>query len=272
MEILAPALGVAYASVLIWLIVRIVNRPKQWDKWKSFAVFLLVSPVIGVMCVVPIFPRLGNGQPSRRSQCKNNLKQIALALYNYHDLYGSLPPAFVADASGRPMHSWRVLLLPFLDHAPLYNRYRFDEPWDGPNNKKLADTILAIYNCPSDDHGGTGTPSTMTNYVAIVGSETAWPESGTTTFKDFSDGVPNTLLVVEVANSGIHWMEPRDLHLLQMAPTINAKSGQGISSRHTGGANVLAADGSTRFIPDRLSAEDLRAWLTAHGADVAKDF
>ena len=62
MEILLPALGAAYASVLIWLIVRIVNRPKQWDKWKSFAVFLLVSPVIGVMCVVPIFPRLGNGR------------------------------------------------------------------------------------------------------------------------------------------------------------------------------------------------------------------
>ena len=71
------------------------------------------------------------------------------------------------------MHSWRVLLLPFLEQTPLYEKYRFDEPWNGPNNRKLADAIIAIYNCPSDDHGGTGNTSPMTNYVAIVGTETA---------------------------------------------------------------------------------------------------
>jgi prepilin-type processing-associated H-X9-DG protein len=270
MEILPPAFGIAYGSVVIWLIVRIVNRPKQWDKWKSFAVVLLVSPVIGIPGLLSLDSR--SRPVSRRSQCKNNLKQIGLALYNYHDKYGSFPPAYVADENGRPIHSWRVLLLPFLEQVPLYNRYRFDEPWDGPHNKKLADTILPIFNCPSGDHGGTGIDSTMTNYVVIVGPATAWPENGPTALKDFSDGPPNTLLVVEVANCGIHWMEPRDLHVGQMAPTINAKSGQGISSRHTGGANVLAADGSVRFIPESLSIEDLRAWLSAHAGDTAKDF
>ena len=86
-----------------------------------------------------------------------------------------------------------------------------------------------------------------------------WPETGTTVFvRKVSDGNSTTLLVVEVANSGIHWMEPRDLHVLQMAPTINAKSGQGISSRHTGGALVLFGDGSSRYVRDNLSAADLR--------------
>jgi hypothetical protein len=207
-----------------------------------------------------------------RSQCKNNLKQIGLALHNYHDKFGCFPPAFVADENGRPLHSWRVLILPFLDQSPLYNKYRFDEPWDGPNNSKLADTILPVYNCPSDDHSGTSSFSMTTNYVAIVGGETAWPESGATAFRDIRDGTSNTLLVVEVANSGIHWIEPRDLHVVQMAPSINAKSGQGISSRHTGGAHGLIADGSVRYIRDILSAKDLRAWLTAHAGDVSKDF
>lgn len=127
-------------------------------------------------------------------------------------------------------------------------------------------------NCPSDDHAGAGESSTMTNYVAIVGPETVWPGAGATARGDIQDGAANTLMVVEVANSGIHWMEPRDLHVSQMAPSVNAKSGQGISSRHTGGANVLIADGAVRFIPNHLSADELRAWLTAHAGDITQEF
>ena len=76
---------------------------------------------------------------SHRARCPNNLKQIAIALQSYHDEYGSLPPPYVAAADGQPMHSWRVLLLPFLECEPLYRQYRFDEPWDGPNNRKLQE-------------------------------------------------------------------------------------------------------------------------------------
>jgi prepilin-type processing-associated H-X9-DG protein len=125
---------------------------------------------------------------------------------------------------------------------------------------------------PSDDHGGTGNKSTMAHYVAIVGTETMWPDGGTTDPRKVSDGTSMTFLVVEVANSGIHWMEPRDLHVIQMAPTINAKSGEGISSPHTGGAQVLFADGHVQFITDNLSAADLRALLTAHAGDTPADF
>src|SRR5262245_44252816 len=78
-------------------------------------------------------------EAARRSNCKGELKQIGLALLNYREAYGCFPPPYVADASGRPMHSWRVLILPFIDHAALYREYRFDEPWDGPNNRKLSD-------------------------------------------------------------------------------------------------------------------------------------
>ena len=132
------------------------------------------------------------------------------------------------------MHSWRVLFLPFIDQAPLYRSYRFDEPWDGPNNRKLADKALAVYNCPSDDHGGTGSPSDNDELRRHRRSRDGMARERHVAVSDISDGAANTLLVVEIANSGIHWMEPRDLHLVQMAPTINPKSGQGISSRHTG--------------------------------------
>jgi prepilin-type processing-associated H-X9-DG protein len=272
MEIVLPALGITYGSVVIWLIVRIVNRPKEWGKWTSLAVCFMVSPVIIAACLIPPLHGPGHREASRRTQCRFNLNQIGMALHNYHDKYGSFPPAYVADENGRPMHSWRVLLLPFIEETALYEKYRFDEPWNGPHNKKLADTILPIFNCPSDEHGGTGNASTMTNYVVVVGAETAWPENGATAFKDFTDGLSKTLLVVEVANSGIHWMEPRDLQVLQMAPTVNAKSGQGISSPHTGGAQVLFADGHVQFITENLSADDLRALLTRHAGDTAAEF
>src|SRR5690349_21111160 len=71
---------------------------------------------------------------AQRSSCNCNLKQIGLALHNYHDTYGSFPPAYVADAEGRPMHSWRVLILPFIDCNDLYKEYNFSEPWSSPDN------------------------------------------------------------------------------------------------------------------------------------------
>ena len=104
-------------------------------------------------------------------QCANNLKQIGLALHAYHERYGVLPPAYVADANGRPMHSWRVLLLPFLEQQSLYDWYDFREPWDGPHNIKLLNNTPSCYICPSR----LSYPTTVTSYVAITGPGTMFP-------------------------------------------------------------------------------------------------
>ena len=73
-----------------------------------------------------------------RPRCQNNLKQIGLSLHNYHEEYGSIPPAYVIDQDGRPLYSWRVLILPFVDQAPLYNKLHLDEPWDSPHNRQIG--------------------------------------------------------------------------------------------------------------------------------------
>ena len=96
-----------------------------------------------------------------------------------HETYGCFPPAYIADQDGRPMHSWRVLLLPFPDQPALYDAYNFSEPWNGPNNRKLADQIGRIYLRSGLDSDQAGT----TSFVAVVGSETAWP--GATTSRAF---------------------------------------------------------------------------------------
>jgi hypothetical protein len=207
-------------------------------------------------------------EAARRICCPCHLKQIGLALLNYEAANGSFPPAYIADADGKPMHSWRVLLLPYMEYHHIYDQYRFDEPWDGPNNRKLHDVILEMYRCPSEDNKTMSKQDrTMTSYVAVVGPRTAWPGSKSTKLADFSDGTANTLLIVEVADSGIHWMEPRDLHVLQMNPKINSKSGQGISSHHPGEACVVFADGCVRFLSDDLPPKTVKAMLTIDGGE-----
>ena len=224
----------------------------------------LVVVVLLYVLIALILPamRAPHGPPLR-AYCSNNLKQVLLALHNYHDVYKSFPPAYVADDSGQPMHSWRVLILPFLEEEALYDRYDFDEPWDGPNNRLLASEIIAVYNCPKE----SGTPSTNTSYLLVTGEGTAWRDDGAPSFADMPDGSSKTIAVAEVANSGIHWMEPRDLDMNQALRGINAPAGLCIRSSHPDGAQVGMADGSVHYLPNDISPASLTALLTADGED-----
>lgn len=202
---------------------------------------------VGVLIVVGLGVWMGFESYSRRSDgrgvpypalCRVNLEDIGLALLQYHDKYGSFPPAYVADESGKPMHSWRTLLLPFVGYGPLYNDYRFDEPWDSPYNRKLCHKIVLAYMCPSEPHAVP-----LTSYVAVVGPGTAWPGSTPTRLKDFRDGTANTILIVELVNSGIHWAEPRDLDFQDMKDHSGSISLDIPYSEHPRTANALFAGG-----------------------------
>ena len=191
---------------------------------------------------------------SRQHSCNNNLRTIGLALTQYHDTIGCFPPATINDASGKPMHSWRVLLLPYLDQKALYDRYRFDEPWDGPNNRKLHNEVMKCYCCPAD---GGSRSSTQTSYLAVQGGHTIWL-GDYTRMADLLDGSSNTVMLVETANSGIHWMEPRDLRADELPMAIHPGQSQGISSQHPGGAHVLFADCHVQFVHNGILPEKLK--------------
>jgi prepilin-type processing-associated H-X9-DG protein len=189
-----------------------------------------------------------------RFVCAHNLKRIAFAIEQYHQVYGCYPPPTVFDKAGKPMHSWRVLILPFLDQEELFKQYDFGEPWNGRKNSALGRISLSAYRCPTSS---TRTAATMTNYLAVVAP-------GGHSFLAASDGhgKDNVILVAEVVDSGVNWMEPGDLTPQEALRGVNPKSSSGISSPHKGGANVCFLDGSVKFLPTgplkSLVREDMR--------------
>ena len=174
-------------------------------QWFLITVALFVSALL-------LLPALEQARSSaRRLQCKNNLHRFGIALHNYHDDYGVFPPAVTRNESGQPMHSWRVLLLPYVDQIGLFSQYKLDEPWDSPHNRQLADQMPPIYRCPSHPHHGDGSGRTLTSYVAVVGDESAWMEEGSRSLEDFGDHAASTVQLTEWAGVQIPWTEPRDL-------------------------------------------------------------
>lgn len=231
-----------------------------------------------LLAVLLFHPMEQSRGDARAAQCRNNLKEIALALKYYHDKYGAFPPVFVPDADGRPMHSWRVLLLPFLQdyfHEPqgdkLYQRYRFDEPWNGPNNSLLHSEQVAAYSCPSDNGPYQ---SQWTSYLAVSGPETMWRHDAVVTFRDIKDRVADTIAFVEVANSGIHWLEPRDIPLSSLVeagvkwPPVGNRIDHrvqqfwSISDSHE---YAVLVDGQVLRIERSATAKDLRPLFTING-------
>ena len=243
--------------------------------WRGAAVVGVIT-LCGLCLVSLLLPFVSLAREThRRWTCINNLRQIGLGLHGYHDAHGCFPPAYIADPEGKPMHSWRVLILPYMEQQALYDRYDLSEPWDGPNNRKLAGQIPGVYQCPSRKVRAGGRPAT--NHVAVVGPKTVWPSAKATKLSDLSDEAKNTIMLVEVANSDINWMEPRDLSFEEALRGINPKSGVGISSPHvsdngyfyheTPVVNVALADGTARSLSEDLSPEMLEALLTIDGGE-----
>ncbi len=227
----------------------------------------LVVAIIG-SCLISalLLPRVQTArEAARRMMCANQMKQIALALLNYHDEYGSFPPAYLVNERGEPQHSWRVLILPFLENQALYNAYDFGEPWNGPHNIRLLSAMPPIYGCPSTSSSLQG----YTSYVAVVGPHTAWPGSSSRVDNEMTDGTGNTTLVLECNTQQIPWLAPQDLELNEALDLLTGndatKTGNHRSEdffhRYYHGRNMAMADGSVRYSGNCVDRETWQALL-----------
>ena len=207
---------------------------------------------------------------SVQADCSDNLKRIGLAMHNYHDTYKCFPAAVLTDENDRPMRSWRVAILPYLEEAVHYDMYDFNEPWDDPNNSLLLDVYISAYRCPDDSVLGPG----MTSYLMIVGEGTVGGlPNGEVSFADIRDGTSNTIMAMEVGNAGVSWAEPRDITVEEAVTFVTDPAASPFSHVHPEGVNVLLADGSIRCLPNSIDPDMLRAMLTiADGQAVSVDF
>lgn len=230
------------------------------------AACFVILLVCGGGLVVWLLPVQAAREAARRTECTNNLKQIAMGLHNYHDTYGTLPPAYIPDKDGKPMHSWRVLILPFIESGPVYDQYNFDEPWDSPSNRAVTDRHISLFSCPSSPNSAG---STETNYMVITGPGTVFDGAEAAKFADIKDGPSTTILVVEVTGTGAKWAEPVDLDASKVSPPFPSGSPGKAGSYHPGGMNVALCDGSVHFLSDSIARQVFDALITKDGKEQA---
>jgi Protein of unknown function (DUF1559) len=193
---------------------------------------------------------------AREGGCLGQFFQYGLNLLQYQEMTGSLPPAYSLDRAGRRMHSWRAEALRLWADNEISHTYDYLVAWDDPGNAALRsyDTPGHFYWCPSGDSRTTK----ETDYVAVVGPHTAWPGDRGRRLAEITDERASTILLVEVAASGIHWMEPKD-------PTLEGYLASGPSSRHPGFFFALFADFRVRRVRKDLDRATLKALLTIDG-------
>jgi prepilin-type processing-associated H-X9-DG protein len=227
------------------------TQPKSGTGVTLLKVFLCGCIVVLLMALfLPL--RRNVGEVSRRLQCKNNLKQIALALHNYEDVHGALPPAYTVDGNGRQLHSWRTLILPYVDQKHLYDNIDLQKPWNDPSNVAAYETSLNIFRCPSSD-----TPPGHTTYMGIAGTDAFFRDSEPRQLSATTN-LSEVLMVIEVStNDAVHWMAPRDAD-----GRFVLNFGAETELAHTGGTQAAFGDGSVRFLSEQLTDQERQAMIS----------
>ncbi len=225
--------------------------------------FLVVFGIV-IVLIALFLPAIRRdiGPTVRRVECKNNLKQIGLALHNYHDEYQAFPPANTVDAEGRPLHSWRTLILPFLGYPSLYESIDLTKPWDDPANVAVSETMPPVYRCPSADN-----PPNTTTYVGLVAPTSCLHPTDPRPLSEITDGTSNTLMVIEVSlDKAVPWMSPHDggvEFVLSFGPETEFA--------HSGGTQAAFADGSVQLLSAEMPAAERRALTTIAGNEILTD-
>ena len=198
-----------------------------------------------------------------RTKSANNMKQIAIAVHNYHDTYMHFPED-IKDKAGKPILSWRVEILPYIEQNAIYQQFKRDEPWDGPNNKKLSQMTIPTYLSPTDGPAVAAADGWgMTNYLGVAGPNTIFDPKGKIRMVDITDGTSNTIMVVETRDA-VPWAKPGDLQFDPDKPLPR------IAPAWPGDiTNVLMGDGSVRAVNiNRVPEKTLKALFTRNGGEV----
>ncbi len=223
-----------------------------------FASFVLlgVAVLLSTLAAVALVWR----ENARRERCDANFARLYMAAAEYADANGAFPPAFTADRDGRKLHSWRVLLLPFLGESELFAQIRLDEPWDSDWNSQFHSRTPNVFRCASTpDSLLTATDKCAVS--AVWGDSTVFPANGRSVApSEILDGTANTILFVE-RKSPVCWMNP-DAELTQeQVLTENGKPAKervDFGSWHGSGGYVVYCDGRRQFLSEKIDENVLK--------------
>lgn len=194
---------------------------------------------------------------TRQMDSLNNLRMVMLAMHNYHSAYNRLPAPAITSVDGKPLLSWRVAILPFLEEQALYEQFRLDEPWDSEHNLPLSKRLPKVYAT-----AGLRLPPGHTAIHATVGEEIGLRPKDKTAFRDFLDGLSNTILIIESnADSAVPWSKPADVEIDMKDPLANFIG----SPRKSFGVGL--GDGAVRRVTDNIDVELFKALLTRAGGE-----
>ncbi|MCY2985930.1 MAG: DUF1559 domain-containing protein [Planctomycetota bacterium] len=218
--------------------------------------FAYTVPTIGVLTGLLLPAVQAAREAARRMQSSNNTKQLLLSLLNYESAYKRFPPRASKGKDGKPLLSWRVAMLPYLEQNALYEQFHLDEPWDSDHNIKLLDKMPATFKHP--DYAG---PEGHTVYLAPFYEDTVW-NLEKPRFANITDGTSNTIALFEVDDShAVPWTKPEDLDLREMDLT---ECFRGV------GSNAGFFDGSVRYFPRSMNPVVLKAIVTSAGGEVVQ--
>ncbi|MDR2641758.1 MAG: DUF1559 domain-containing protein [Planctomycetaceae bacterium] len=194
---------------------------------------------------------------ARKARYSSNIREIILALNCYDSVYGKLPPLYTVDVAGKPLHSWRVLILPFMEQATLHEKIRLNEPWDSEYNKQFHNVLIPQYSEPKITNSND--PNMRCNYVVIKGQPLK--PKVETELGDISDGTSKTVSIV-VVKEPFCWMDPKaDISLEDFVKWTNKKDSV------LGTENVGFWNGSVKILPSDMPTEILKAIGTAKGGE-----
>ena len=223
-----------------------------------------VSPASTPVLVGLLLPAVQSArEAARRAQGMNNLKQVMLAMHMYETTHGRLPAQAICDQDGKPLLSWRVALLPYLEEADLQEQFRLDEPWDSEHNLKLLERMPAVYADPSTPAEQAGRGLTTIQVLTGKGTTFIAPDKAPR-LAQISDGTSRTLAIVEaMPDKAVPWTKPEDIEFDPERPLAGVGNPRRAAGVFFGGM----MDGSVRMLTPDLDPEVFKALVTPNGGE-----
>ncbi len=250
--------------------VYVLNRMTDGIEFSSRETLVGAGPTTAVpVAIALLLPAVSVArQAAQRTSVGNNLKQVGLAMHNFADTYKAFPAAHNMDSSGKPLLSWRVHILPFVEQGPLYKEFHLNEPWDSEHNKKLVERMPSIY-APV---GGVDIGKGKTVILGVKGKDGIFvaPKDSNaplgTSLAQITDGTSNTIMVVEASpQAAVVWTKPDDFEASEIDPLRGLLPGL-----RPGGFQVLTSDGAVKLLSEKIDRTVLKALFTKSGGEMVQ--